>query len=392
MNRNTMVKEAASKLLSVWKKICSLAWKKKLLIAFAVVLVLGGAGAAYGVHYARSMLQYVNRAEYDHKELSDEELEAILGNTVSDFVEADLPTVPVVLSGTNPTEEILPSDFGSMDNLVNVMLIGQAYREGENTKLADTMILCTLNRDTNTLTMTSFLRDLYVQLPNYRGKSCGMQRINVAYNLGWHWAGDLGGMEMLDMLILNNFGVEVDHNIEINFNTMVAMVNKLGGVSMELTADEAKYLTQNDQCKGSFEEGENLLKGDAALAYARMRKSNASDNDFNRTARQRKMIIQIIKQCTSMSMTELDELLKYILPMVLTDMSDEEIMDLAMMAISMLPSLKIVSNQCPAEGTYWGEMVKIDGIESGVLRCNTYSNMEILTAIAERGEPLPEKE
>ncbi len=392
MNVSGIVKVAASRLSSGWKKLCSLSWKKKLLIVLAVVTVLGAAGVAVGMCYVKNMLQYVERAEYDHKELSDEELEAILGNTVADVEETEAQSEPASEAAEETAEETEPEDFGDMGNLVNVMLVGQAYRKGEDSKLADSMILCTLNRDTNTLTMTSFLRDLYIQLPNYKGKSCGMQRINVAYNLGWHWAGDLGGMEMLDLLILNNFGVEVDYNIEIGFKTLIALVDKLGGVSMELTADEAKYLTKNDQCKGSFEEGENLLKGDAALAYARMRKSNASDNDFNRTARQRKMIIQIIKQCTSMSMTELDELLKYILPMVLTDMSDEEIMDLAMMAISMLPNLKIVSNQCPAEGTYWGEMVKIDGIESGVLRCNTYSNMEILTAIAERGEPLPEKE
>ncbi len=372
-----------------------LGWKKIVLIVLAAVVVLGGIGAAFGMGYVKELLQYVNRAEYDHKELSDDELAAILGNTVADEEETE-PTTEATTEATEATEEETTGptepDYGELGKLVNIMLVGQSYREGEDSKLSDTMILCTLNRETNTLTMTSFLRDLYIQLPNYKGKICGENRINVAYNLGYKWAGDLGGMEMLDLLILNNFGVEVDYNIEIDFSALVALVNKLGGLTIELDADEAKYLTESNHCEGSFVEGENLILGDTALAYARMRKANAGDSDINRAGRQRKMITQIIKQCMDMSLSEMDELLKYILPRILTDMTDDEIMEMAKIAFEMLPKLQIVSNQCPSPGTYWGEMVDIGGYQSGVLRCNVTANKEILMAIAERGEPLPETE
>ena len=50
-------------------------------------------------------------------------------------------------------------------NITNIMLVGQNWREDEQNKLSDTMILCSINRKTKTMTMVSFLRDLYAPLP-----------------------------------------------------------------------------------------------------------------------------------------------------------------------------------------------------------------------------------
>lgn len=371
-----------------------LGWKKILLIVLAAVIVVVGAVAAFGWSYFKGLVGYVRQAEYQENDLSIEELEAILGNTLGTDPAMEETTESTMEPTTEPTTEATTTatepDYGEMGKLVNIMLVGQSYREGEDSKLSDTMILCTLNRETNTLVMTSFLRDTYVQLPNYKGHTCGMQRINVAYNLGYKWAGDLGAMEMFSQCIYNNFGVEVDYTVEVDFTALLSMVNKLGGVTIELDADEAKYLTESDHCQGEFVEGENVLLGDAALAYARMRKATLVDNDFNRTARQRKLITQMIKQLMSLNLKEMDELLKYMLPMILTDMSEDEILELVKIAVPMLPKLTIESNQCPAEGTYKGIIVQIDGYDSGVLQTNTYANKLVLTAIAEEGKSVAE--
>ena len=375
-----------------------LGWKKILLIVLAVVVVLGGAAVAFGWSYFKSLVGYVQQAEYQENELSIEELEAILGGTVgtvppeeetADATEeaTDPATEPTTEATTTATEP----DYGELGKIVNIMLVGQNYRPvDEDNKLSDTMILCTLNRETNTLTMTSFLRDSYVQLPNYKGHTCGKQRINVAYNLGYKWAGDLGGMEMLALCIYNNFGVEVDYTIEMDFTALLSMVNKMGGVTISLDADEAKYLTESTHCQGEFTEGENVLLGDAALTYARMRKATAVDNDWNRTARQRNLITQMIKQIMSMSLSEIDGLLKYVLPMILTDMPEDVILEMVKIAVPMLPNLTIESNTCPYGNTYSGITVKIDGYDSGVMDVNTYANKIILTAIAEDGKSLEE--
>ena len=168
-------------------------WKRIPLILIASVLLIVCIAFAVGAMYYHNILGYIQRAERQEQELSDGELEAILG-----FVPETIPPMETVRG-----EETVPSVDGSdheEDPIVNIMLVGQQMREYEDAKLSDTMILCTVNKQTKTLTLTSFLRDMYVQLPNYRNHICGMQRINVAYNLGWRWAGDLGGMEMLDLL------------------------------------------------------------------------------------------------------------------------------------------------------------------------------------------------
>ena len=86
----------------------------------------------------------------------------------------------------------------SDQNITNIMLVGKNYREDEPNKLSDTMLLCSINRETNTMTMVSFLRDLYVPLPAYAGHSSGRNRINVCYALGSTWKrSSEGGMEML---------------------------------------------------------------------------------------------------------------------------------------------------------------------------------------------------
>lgn len=382
-----------------------LAWWKIVLIVLAVILALGAAAVAFGWSYFKSLIGDVRQATFEDKELTDEELEAILG-FVPEYestgpVETEEPTEPVVTEApeteptTEPTTEATTEpkevDYGEMGKIINVMLVGQQSRKGSSSKLADTMILCTINRETNTLTMSSFLRDTYIQLPNYKGRVCGMQRMNVCYNLGWNWGGDLGGMEMLDMLIMNNFGVEVDYNIEIDFTSMKKIVNKLGGVTMTLTEDEANFITNFKHYKGEpVSAGEVVLDGEQALTYARIRKANAADNDMNRTLRQRNLITQIIKQCTEMSLKDLNDLVREVVPMILTDMNEEEILELTKICIGMLRDLKIESNQCPAEGTYGGKIVQIYGVDSGVIVPNLVKNKTIMMAIAEEGKSLEE--
>ncbi len=357
-------------------------WKKGLLAALAVILVLLLGVAALGIAYYNDLLGYVSRAERQEQELSDQELEAILG------------FVPETL-GEDDTAQTLPqmepqaedSRYGKTGKIVNIMLVGQAKRENEDSKLSDTMILVTVNKETKTLTLSSFLRDMYVQLPNYKNHICGMQRINVAYNLGWRWAGDLGGMEMLDQLILENFGVTVDHNVEINFESFKSIIDLMDGVTLELTQDEASYLNAAHlELDQTFSAGVQTLNGEAALEYARMRKSNGSDSDFNRTARQRKLITVLLKRCMKMSVSEIDSLLKAALPMVLTDMTDEEITTLMVELLPLLPELTIESNQVPAEGTYYGDMVQIGGMDAAVLKCDVEANRALLVELCEVGK------
>ena len=336
---------------------------KVILSVFVILFVVAAGAVAAGTMYYHSMLNLVTRPEATEVVLSDEQLEQILG-----FVPEKVET-----ESTEAAEETTAPAKPVVDNIVNIMLIGQQQRKNETAKLSDTMILCSINKDTKTITLTSFLRDLYVQLPDFQGHRCGKNRINVAYNLGWYWAGEKGGMEMLDKLIQENFGVEVDYNIEVGFDAFTDVIDALGGVDIEMTAAEAGHLRLGG-------EGTYHLDGETALGYARIR---SIDNDFNRTARQRKLITSLINKCKSMSLTELNELIKTILPMVITDMTNEEITSCALELLPMLVDLKIESNQVPAEGTYWFDMLDIIGVESSVIICDEEENGKLLRAIAE---------
>ena len=345
-------------------------------LVLLVFLVVGGITA--GALYYNSMLNLVTRPEPAASEniLSDDQLKEILGFVPEKLsAEEEQEIAAAEEQKKNQTE-----DEKIEDNIVNIMLIGQQAREKEVAKLSDTMILCSINKETKTITLTSFLRDLYVKLPNFQGHICGKNRINVAYNLGWYWSGEMGGMEMLDQLILENFGVEIDYNVEVGFDAFISVIDVLGGVDLELSADEARYLRLQNGA------GMYHLDGQSALTYARMRHSNAGDSDFYRTERQRKLITHLLEKCRSMSLADLHNVLKEILPLVITDMTNEEITQCALELLPMVVDLKIQSNQVPAEGTYWFDMIDIIGVESSVIICDLEKNSALLAEIAEPGK------
>lgn len=350
--------------------------RKIFLTVLVLILLVGAGGIAAGAIYYNSMLNLVTRPEIQESEniLSDDQLKEILGFVPEKLEIQNSDSLP---AQTEPKKE---NKKPVEDNIVNIMLIGQQARENETAKLSDTMILCSINKDTKTITLTSFLRDLYVKLPDFQGHICGKNRINVAYNLGWYWAGEKGGMEMLDQLILENFGVEVDYNVEVGFEAFTKVIDVLGGVDVELTADEARYI-QVGSGAGNYH-----LNGETALLYARTRHANAGDNDFNRTNRQRTLITNLLNKCRNMSITDLHNILKQMLPLVITDMTNEEITSCALELLPMLVDLKIVSNQCPAADTYWFDMIDIIGVPSSVIICDLNANRDLLQAIAEPPE------
>lgn len=371
----------------------SLGWKKILLIVVAIVLVLMIGLVIFAISSYNSILNLIPRASTlgTTNSLSDEELIEILGHDPNATLDAEEPLPPETMEDLPAqTTAATEPDYGESGKIVNIMLIGQSYRDGEETKLADTMILCTLNKETKTVTLTSFLRDMYIKLPDFQGHTCGKNRINVCYNLGWRWAGELGGMMMLNQLMQENFGVEVDYNVEINFDAFQMAIDLMGGIEVELTEEEAEYLTTDWNNDGEFTAGVNVLDGDSALAYARMRKSNGSDSDIKRASRQRDVINMILQKCKTLSMSELYTVICSVLPMIITDMTNEEITSLCAEVLPMLRDLQIVSNQCPAEGTYSGQMVELYGVSSGVLVPDVEKNREILVAICEEGvQPEP---
>lgn len=346
-------------------------WKRLLLITVAISLVLSLSAVIAAAAYWNSLLNQMQDARETVSVAATEE-------TQPQTVQPE-PSEETLAPETSP-EETWP-EVHSGENITNIMLVGHNYREGERHRLSDTMILCSINRETRTLSLVSVLRDLYVPLPAYAGHGPGRNRINVCYHMGSHWTGTPeGGMEMLALCLEQNFGIPVDHTIEINFDAFTQIIDSLGGVEVDLTEAEARYLSRKVDYVGTFEPGPQTLNGTEALAYARIRKI---DSDHQRTARQRAIIESLLKKWKGLGLLELHKLATSVLPLITTDMTNQEITNYVWEFLPMLKDLTIQSITCPVDngtlpGSQWGEMVDIAGTPSSVIRCNIARNRAYL--------------
>ena len=248
-----------------------------------------------------------------------------------------LPSLPQLSFGTKDDQI-----GGPGSHIVNILLIGQDRREGEERARSDSMILCTFNKRTKQITMTSFLRDLYVPIPGH-----GSNRINAAYTLG--------GMKLLDKTLRENFGIYIDGNVEVDFGHFAQIIDLLGGVDMELRQDEANFI--NKETGSDLAAGMQRLNGEQALMYSRIRKLD-SDGDFSRTDRQRKVMSALFQAYKNSGINTMLSLVKQILPMVDTDMGTIEMMLLAMELVPMLSQAEVVSQHVPAAGTYTDQNIQ----------------------------------
>ena len=158
--------------------------KRVMLIVLSVVLAAILIALIAGTAYMERMLGLINKNP-DDSTMSKEEYEQ--------FQKEQAAT-----EETNVTAETIdPNDVNlnlnekpveTQEHIINIMLIGQDRRPGEGRTRSDVMILCTVNKKTKELTLTSFMRDLYVEIPGYGG-----DKLNHSYAYG--------GMKLLDKCI-----------------------------------------------------------------------------------------------------------------------------------------------------------------------------------------------
>ena len=319
-----------------------------ILVALLIISLAIVGLAAYGEEH---VLGQIDRVDGTESTLSQEQIDALENET------EDRPDGFTVLDGSEIMDgqpaELIETD----DRILNVLLIGQDRRAGEGRTRSDTMILCTINTRKNTLVMTSFLRDLYVDIPDWNGRSYQDNRLNVCYAFG--------GMGMLDLALKNNFGVVVDHNIEVDFGQFQDIIELFGGVEIELTQAEAAHLG------GGLKEGKNLLTPKQALNYARIRKL---DSDFGRTDRQRKVLTALLEDLGSLEPNRMTAVVNKMLPLLTTDMTNADMTHYMIDVLPLLPKMEITTQYIPAAGTYKNAYVR----GMAVLVPDLEANREIL--------------
>lgn len=302
--------------------------KKKLLIILACILAFLLLVLAGLYIWADSLLSGINRLPVEETTLSQDKVDELIGDP------DDLEIDPVV----EQAETIL-----NTKNVINILLVGQDRRSEDGERMhSDAMILCTINTSKKTITMTSFMRDMWVYIPDYYNN-----RMNVPYMLG--------GFDLLNKTLDYNFGVSADYNVEIDFDGFMQAIDTIGGVDIELTAAEAKYLNERgnwdieENMGWELTEGVNHLTGSQALAYSRIRKIG---DDFGRTNRQRTVLTELINKVQTLNATDVYRLIKKMIPMISTDMTNSEIIGLAVEMLPMLGDMEIVSQRIPMDGQF----------------------------------------
>lgn len=283
-----------------------------------------------------SKLNKINRVDPNETRISPEQAVTIPDET-DDPLDSDV-THPVVDEQDvtlNPVQED-ETLIGESENIVNILLIGLDRRPGETSSRSDSMILVSFNKEAGTVSMVSFLRDNYVQIPGgYRDN-----RLNAAYTYG--------GMELLNEALEVNFGIYVDANISVDFTGFADIIDTLGGVDVSLTQAEANHL--------GLSSGLNHLDGEDALAYARIRKL---DSDFGRASRQQTVLESLFNSFRDISLADALDLADQLFPMLTTDMSN---MDMIHYITELLPILsKTDSITClhiPGDDSYYNATIR----------------------------------
>jgi cell envelope-related function transcriptional attenuator common domain len=299
-------------------------WLKIIIIVISLLLILGITVFAY----VMISLGKINKA-------SEREFEVIPPE--SEYFETEVfEEIPKEFLQLKP-EEVeweAQKDITQDKEIINILLIGQDRREGEVRARADSIMIATINKKTNSIQLTSIMRDLYVQIPEYSDN-----RINAAYAFG--------GMELLEATVESNFGIEIAGNIEVDFNGFIASIDTIGGIEMEFNQDEISYL--NEKHGWSLVIGINHLSGEQALAFSRVR--YVGNNDYERTERQRRVIMAVFEKTKSSSLTTILGLADKMFPLVTTDLSQK---DMISYATSILTNkiTTIESYRIPVEGGY----------------------------------------
>jgi LCP family protein required for cell wall assembly len=212
-----------------------------------------------------------------------------------------------------------------------IMVLGSDARPGGGYR-TDIMMMVTINPRSGSVTVLSFPRDLYVNIPGW-----GMNRINTAM--------EFGGFPLLQSTMLTNFGIQPNHYILTTFNSFLSIIDSLGGV--DVVASQPLYdkckniktpIARNNYC--SVPVGTTHMNSDLALWYVRSRHTTS---DLDRERRSQEVLQAMFKKLFSLNaLTRIPELYDLYRKNVETDLTLSDVAGLAPVAAGVaLDSSKI---------------------------------------------------
>ncbi|MBM7584081.1 LCP family protein required for cell wall assembly [Bacillus pakistanensis] len=214
---------------------------------------------------------------------------------------------------------------------VNILLMGVDSRSEEKSR-TDTMMIAQIDPKTNETKLVSLMRDIYVEIPGYQN-----YKLNTAFYLG--------GPELLRKTIKQNFGVEIQHYMLVDFKGFEKTVDILAPNGIKIDVEKA----MSENIGVQLEQGTQRLNGKELLGYARFRADR--EGDFGRVERQQKVISAVKEEALSLdSLTKLPKMIGATQPYIETNMGKFD--QLGLIKDVLLDSNNIKKLTIPVEGSY----------------------------------------
>ncbi|WP_298042720.1 LCP family protein [uncultured Clostridium sp.] len=221
------------------------------------------------------------------------------------------------------------------EDVITIALFGTDFTQNEKYGnlygASDATMILGIDTKNNRLKLFSLMRDLYLDLPDGSGK-----KQNLNYTMAY------GGPELILKTINSNFNLTVDKFIYVSLHTLPTIIDKLGGVELNITSEELNYInnyiTSIDKENGTITKkltntGLQTLNGTQASAYCRIRYTEG--RDFKRTERQRDVLSALFQKFKTASISDLTIMMNEILPLVSTNLTNTEIISIVSKVLGM---------------------------------------------------------
>lgn len=257
------------------------------------------------------------------------------------FTQRRMETAPT-MAEVKAEEERQAEKIEKQEDLPEVFAIfGVDADEGDDGR-SDCILLMSFEQESGTLRMCSIARDTMVTIPG-EGKRT---KLGHAYSIG----GPEKAMETLN----ENFDLNIQHYVSVNFSQMAEIVDLMGGVELELTQAEWNYMGLGEPYLGVMR-----LNGEKALQYCRIR---SIDSDDVRTGRQRALITSMLGHLRDVPRARLPELLADGIKMCRTNIRFGELLRLGKTVLSVRDGVETVSMALPGDSVNaWGG-IREDGV------------------------------
>jgi LCP family protein required for cell wall assembly len=243
--------------------------------------------------------------------------------------------------------QLTDMDIFSDNDVFNVLLLGTDERRHNfaTNARADSIMILSIDKENKDMKLVSIQRGM------------GVPILEGQYKGQYDWITHCfryGGAELMLKEIRECLRVDVDRYVRVNFDSFAEIIDAVGGVDIELTALEAQGLNgevrTNAYAKHKMYEGVNHLDGYDALQYSRLR---YIDSDWKRIQRQRNVIQAVVHKAQGLSLIELNDVANTILPLINTNLTKTEILDLVLFAPNIIGA-DIEQMSIPQKGTYGG--------------------------------------